>query len=149
MSETANSGGAKSYGNVPRETLKSVQGLELLQGMIDGRYPGPPIAELLDFGVTELGPGRAVFTARPGRQHYNPSGTVHGGYAATLIDSATGCAVQTRLPARIGYGTIELKVNYVRRIDETTGRLLCTGNVIHAEQSGHRGDARSTAVGLR
>lgn len=131
MSETATNGSAKSYGNVPRETLKSVQGLELLQGMIDGRYPGPPIAELMDFGITELGPGRASFTGRPGRQHYNPSGTVHGGYAATLLDSAMGCAVHTLVPKGQGFTTLEIKVNYVRPMFETTGEVRCEAAVIN------------------
>jgi uncharacterized protein (TIGR00369 family) len=131
MSETATNGSAKSYGNVPRETLKSVQGLELLQGMIDGRYPGPPIAELMDFGIAELGPGRAVFTGRPGRRHYNPSGTVHGGYAATLLDSAMGCAVHTLVPQGQGFTTLEIKVNYVRPMFENTGEVRCEAAVIN------------------
>jgi uncharacterized protein (TIGR00369 family) len=133
MSETSPSGNgsAKRYGNVPRETLKSVQGLELLQGMIDGRYPGPPIAELMDFGVTELGPGRATFTGRPGRKHYNPSGTVHGGYAATLLDSAMGCAVHTLVPKGQGFTTLEIKINYVRPMFETTGEVRCEAAVIN------------------
>ena len=69
---------------------------------------------------------------------------MHGGYAATLIDSALGCAVQTRLPAEIAYGTIELKVNYVRKIDAATGRLICTGNVIHAGRTMFTADAKIT-----
>src|SRR5512146_64124 len=107
MSDTAvagaGNGSAKQYGNVSRETLKSVRGIDLLQGMIDGRYPSPPIAELMDFGLSELKPGRAVFTGRPGKQHYNPSGTVHGGFAATLLDSAMGCAVHTLVPKGQGF----------------------------------------------
>ena len=131
MSETAANGNAKRYGNVPRETLKSVPGIELLQGMLDGRYPGPPIAELMDFGIAELGPGRAVFTARPGRRHYNPSGTVHGGYAATLLDSAMGCAVHTLVPQGQGFTTLEIKVNYVRPMFDNTGEVRCEAAVIN------------------
>ena len=127
----AGNGSAKAYGNVSRETLKTVQGLDLLQGMIDGRYPGPPIAELLDFGVTELGPGRAVFTGRPSRRHYNPSGTVHGGYAATLLDSAMGCAVHTLVPKGQGFTTLEIKINYVRPMFENTGEVRCEAAVIN------------------
>jgi uncharacterized protein (TIGR00369 family) len=127
----AGNGSAKQYGNVPRETLKSVQGLALLQGMIDGRYPSPPIAELMDFRVTELGPGRAVFTGRPGRQHYNPSGTVHGGFAATLLDSAMGCAVHTLVPQGQGFTTLEIKVNYVRPMFDATGEVRCEAAVIN------------------
>ena len=131
MSETAGNGSAKSYGNVPRETLKSVQGLELLQGMIDGRFPSPPISELMDFRVSELGQGRAVFTGRPGRRHYNPSGTVHGGYAATLLDSAMGCAVHTLVPQGQGFTTLEIKVNYVRPMFEGVGEVRCEAAVIN------------------
>ncbi len=131
MSETAANGSAKRYGNVARETLKSVQGHELLQGMIDGRYPSPPIAELMDFEVSELGEGRAVFTGRPGRKHYNPSGTVHGGYAATLLDSAMGCAVHTLVPKGRGFTTLEIKVNYVRPMLDTTGVVRCEASVIN------------------
>jgi acyl-CoA thioesterase len=69
---------------------------------------------------------------------------LHGGYAATLIDSATGCAVQTKLQAGVGYGTIELKVNYVRKIDAEVGRLLCTGTVIHAGRTMLTADAKLT-----
>jgi uncharacterized protein (TIGR00369 family) len=123
--------GAKHYGNVSRETLKSVQGLELLQGMIDGKYPAPPISQLMDFAVTELGPGRAVFVGRPGRQHYNPSGTVHGGFAATLLDSAMGCAVHTQVPKGQGFTTLEIKVNYVRPMFEGVGEVRCEAAVIN------------------
>jgi uncharacterized protein (TIGR00369 family) len=135
MSDTAaagaGNGSAKQYGNVSRETLKSVRGIDLLQGMIDGRYPSPPIAELMDFGLSELKPGRAVFTGRPGKQHYNPSGTVHGGFAATLLDSAMGCAVHTLVPKGQGFTTLEIKVNYVRPMLDTTGEVRCEASVIN------------------
>jgi uncharacterized protein (TIGR00369 family) len=135
MSDTAaagaGNGSAKQYGNVSRETLKSVRGIDLLQGMIDGRYPSPPIAELMDFGLSELEPGRAVFTGRPGKQHYNPSGTVHGGFAATLLDSAMGCAVHTLVPKGQGFTTLEIKVNYVRPMFDNTGEVRCEAAVIN------------------
>src|SRR4051794_24721143 len=84
-------------------------GLEHLEAIRDGRFPGPPIAELLGFELVEVGHGRATFAVEPGEQHYNPIGVVHGGLAATLLDSAMGCAVQTTLEAGVGYTTIELK----------------------------------------
>ncbi len=127
----AGNGSTRQYGNVSRETLKSVSGLELLKGMLDGRYPGPPIAELMDFGMAELAPGRAVFTGRPGRKHYNPSGSVHGGFAATLLDSAMGCAVHTLVPQGQGFTTLEIKVNYVRPMFEATGEVRCEAAVIN------------------
>jgi uncharacterized protein (TIGR00369 family) len=119
------------YGLVPRETLRGLPGLELLRGMIDGRFPGPPIAETLDFAVTAIDPGRVVFVGRPSRKHYNPSGTVHGGYAATLLDSAMGCAVHTLLQPGQGYTTLEIKVNYVRPIFDNTGDIRCEGTIIN------------------
>ncbi len=128
---SAGNGSASKHGNVSRETLKATQGLELLQGMIDGRYPAPPIAALMDFGLTELAPGRAAFTGRPGKQHYNPSGTVHGGFAATLLDSAMGCAVHTLVPQGQGFTTLEIKVNYVRPMFDTTGEIRCEAAVIN------------------
>jgi uncharacterized protein (TIGR00369 family) len=119
------------YGNVPREILKTTPGIELLRGMIDGRFPAPPIAETLDFGVTEIDPGRVVFVGRPSKKHYNPSGTVHGGYAATLLDSAMGCAVHTLLQPGQGFTTLEIKVNYVRPIFDNTGEIRCEATTIN------------------
>ena len=107
-------------------------------------WHGSAMAETMNFRLIAVSEGSATFEAFPSPKYYNPQMRLHGGYAATLIDSATGCAVQTRLPARIGYGTIELKVNYVRRIDETTGRLLCTGNVIHAGRTMFTAEAKVT-----
>jgi uncharacterized protein (TIGR00369 family) len=93
--------------------------------------PVAPIAELLGFDLVELGEGRASFELDPAERHYNPLGTVHGGIAATLLDSAMGCAVHTTLTEGEGYTTIELKVNYVRAITEATGRVVASGSVIH------------------
>ena len=122
---------AAGYGVVSRETLKTTQGIDLLQGMIDGRFPAPPIADLMGFGLTELAPGRAIFTGLPGKQHYNPSGTVHGGFAATLLDSAMGCAVHTLVPKGQGFTTLEIKVNYVRPMLDNTGEVRCEAAVIN------------------
>lgn len=90
-----------NYGVVGMDLLKSVSGLELLTGMIAGKYPQPPIAQLLDMHLVEATPGRAVFEAHPNISLYNPLGTVHGGFAATILDSCMACAVQTML-AKIG-----------------------------------------------
>ena len=89
-------------------------GLEHLEAIRDGRFPGPPIAELLGFELVEVGHGRATFAVEPGEQHYNPIGVVHGGIAATLLDSAMGCAVQTTLEAGVGYTTLDLNVIFPR-----------------------------------
>jgi uncharacterized protein (TIGR00369 family) len=93
--------------------------------------PPAPIAELVGFDLVELGEGRASFAMDPAERHYNPLGTVHGGIAATLLDSAMGCAVHTTLGEGERYTTLELKVNYVRAITEATGRVIASGSVIH------------------
>jgi uncharacterized protein (TIGR00369 family) len=117
-------------GVVSADTLKSVSGLEFLRGISAGQYPRPPIGELMGFGPTEVEEGRVVFSGTPGPQHYNPLGTVHGGYAATLLDSCLGCAVHTTLPAGVGYTTLELKVSYLRAITADTGIVRAEGRVI-------------------
>jgi uncharacterized protein (TIGR00369 family) len=121
-----------TYGVVSLETLKSVSGLVFLAGVIDGVFPRPPISELIGFQLSEVDKGRALFTASPGKQHFNPLGSVHGGYAATLLDSCMGCAVHSVLPAGRGYTTLEFKVNFIRSLSETTGQVRAEGKIIHA-----------------
>jgi len=110
---------------------RAMPGIEFLRAMRDGRLPRPPIAQLLGFNLVEVEPGRAVFECLPGEQHYNPIGVVHGGLAMTLLDSAMGCCVQTRMPAGSGYTTLEAKSNLVRAITDKTGRLRAIGKVVH------------------
>jgi len=95
------------------------------------RGMGSPLNELLDMHLIALGDGEATFEAIPSRKFYNPQQRSHGGYAATLLDSAMGCAIFSRLGKNANFGTIELKVNFVRGIFAETGRLTCTGKVIH------------------
>jgi uncharacterized protein (TIGR00369 family) len=116
-------------------------GLEFLRAIAAGELPGAPIAELLGFEPVEAEEGRVLFAATPDRRHYNPIGTVHGGLAATLLDSAMGCAVHSTLPAGVGYTTLELKVNFTRPITSDTGRILCEGTLVH------RGGRVATAEG--
>jgi uncharacterized protein (TIGR00369 family) len=116
-------------------------GLEAMRAITAGAAPAPPIAELLGFDLVEVGEGRAVFELDPAERHYNPLGTVHGGVAATLLDSAMGCAVHTTLGEGEAFTTLELKVNYVRAITEATGRIVAAGSVIH------RGGRVATAEG--
>ena len=106
-------------------------GIEFLQQMIrDGNSSA--MATLLNMKLIEVSDGKAVFEAFPSAKFYNPQMRVHGGFMATLLDSALGCAVQTKLARGVGYGTIELKVNYVRKVIAETGRLVCTATVLHA-----------------
>jgi len=108
-----------------------MSGFEFLQKIVAGELPQPPLASLMDFQIVELAEGRAVFAVDPAEYHYNPIGVVHGGLAATLLDSAMGCAVHSMLPAGTGYTTLELKVNFIRAITAETGRVRAEGKLIH------------------
>jgi uncharacterized protein (TIGR00369 family) len=110
---------------------RTMTGIDFLRAIRDRRLPAPPIARLLGFDLVEVEPGHAVFEVTPGEQHYNPIGVVHGGLAMTLLDSAMGCAVQTRMPAGGGYTTLEAKTNLVRAITAETGRLRAIGKLVH------------------
>ena len=113
------------------EAGRGLSGSEYLRKIVAGELPRPPIAVLMNFDITELSEGRAVFTVEPAEYHYNPIGVVHGGLAATLLDSAMGCAVHSTLPAGGGYTTLEIKVNYIRPMTAETGCVRCEANVIH------------------
>ena len=106
-------------------------GIDVLQAIIDGALPAAPMAAALGFALSEVADGFAVFTMVPDEHHYNPNATVHGGLAATLIDSATGCAVHTTLPAGTGYTTTSLSVDFLRPINVETGPIGCEGRVVH------------------
>ncbi len=111
---------------------RSMSGIEYLRAMKNGEVPPPPIAVLIDMNIEEIEEGRVVFTVVPAEYHYNPIGTVHGGLAATLLDSAMGCAVQTILAAGVGYTTLEIKVNYIRSMTRDTGIVYSEGKVLHS-----------------
>jgi uncharacterized protein (TIGR00369 family) len=114
------------------EAGTALSGLEFLQKIVNGELPPPPLAALMNFNVVEVGEGRAVFAVYPAEYHYNPIGVVHGGLAATLLDSAMGCAVHSTLPAGAGYTTLEIKVNFIRAITADTGRVRCEAKIVHA-----------------
>lgn len=111
--------------------LRELSGLEFLQAIGDGVLPSVPIGALMGFVPICWEPGRMVFQGTPGRQHYNPLGSVHGGYAATLLDSCVGCAVHSMLPAGKGYTTLELKINYIRAITDKIGPVRAEGKTVH------------------
>jgi uncharacterized protein (TIGR00369 family) len=113
------------------EAARGLSGIEFLRKVVSGELPRPPISALMNFGLAELSEGRAVFTVEPAEYHYNPIGVVHGGLAATLLDSAMGCAVHSTLPAGAGYTTLEVKVNFVRALTAETGEVRCVAEVIH------------------
>ena len=119
----------------PREVAEQglrLSGMEYIQAIFRGELPAPPISELMGFRGVEAEPGRAVFEMEPGPQHYNPIGSVHGGIALTLLDSAMGCAVHTTLGPGVRYTTLEVKTNFVRPISVDTGVIRCEGVVLHS-----------------
>jgi uncharacterized protein (TIGR00369 family) len=134
----------RKIGLVPAEVAATMSGLELLQKMIAGELPGPPIMQTLDFSLTEVEPGRALFVGNPAFNHYNPLGTVHGGYAATLLDSCMGCAVHTTLPMGVTYTTLEFKVSLMRAITSDTGPVYAEGKVLNAGRRTATSEGRLT-----
>jgi uncharacterized protein (TIGR00369 family) len=112
------------------DQLKECSGIEFLKRIQAGELPPAPISDTMDFNLIEVEAGRAVFQGTPGKQHYNPMGSVHGGYFCTLLDSAVGCAVMSVLPKGMGYTTLELKVNLIRALTDKTGTVRAEGKVI-------------------
>ena len=128
-----------SAGRVGRET-----GLALLQAMRDGDLPAPPILSTVGFELDEVEEGRVVFALEPGEHHYNPIGSVHGGVYATVLDSATGCAVHSVLPAGVGYTSLDLNVKFLRGMTTGTGRVTCEGRVVQRGRRTALADASLT-----
>jgi len=116
---------------ISAEQARTMRGLDFLQAMINGEIPRPPLAYLLGMTLIEVAHGRAVFTITPAEYLYNPIGLVHGGIAMTLLDSATGCAVQTTLDAGVGYSTVTGSTNLIRPITKDTGLLRAEAEIIN------------------
>jgi uncharacterized protein (TIGR00369 family) len=121
---------SKTYGTVAAERQKEMSGLEFVQGLADGTLPLNMIAKTLGYDVTEAANGRVVITAEPNDTHLNPAGTVHGGLAATLLDSCMGLAVQSTLEKGVGQTTLEFKISLVRPITPETGLIKAEGVVL-------------------
>jgi uncharacterized protein (TIGR00369 family) len=117
-------------------------GLEMMQAMLRGELPSPPIARTLDFLIMAVGPGTAVFQGTPQLNHYNPLGSVHGGWFAAMLDSALGCAVHTMMPPGRGYTTAELGVNLVKAITTRVPRVRAEGRVLHCGRQLATAEAR-------
>jgi uncharacterized protein (TIGR00369 family) len=124
------------------EQLEGRSGLEMLRMMLAGEIPRPPMSETLDFLLIRVEPGLAIFQGHPRLKHYNPLGTVHGGWFATLLDSALGCAVQTMLPAGKAYTTMEFKVHLVRPLTEAVPVVRAEGKIVHAGRQVSTAEAR-------
>lgn len=118
-------------GTASAEVIASYSGIEFLRAMMAGQLDYPPIADTLNFSVIHVEPGHVIFQGIPLFAHYNPIGSVHGGWFCALLDSALGCAVQSKLPRGSGYTTLELKVNLIRALTDKTGPVRAEGNVVH------------------
>ena len=121
-----------NVGVVPRELATAMTGIEFLEQLRDGTLPAPPFAEVTDIWITEVERGRVVFEAKPSPRFYNPLGSVHGGWIATVLDSAMGCAVHSIMQAGQAYTTVDMNVSFVRPVFAKTGLVRCEGKLIHA-----------------
>ena len=120
----------RHFGLAKAEDLAALTGLEFLRAMMRGDQPSPLMSATLGFRLAEVEEGVAVFEGEPSPGLLNPLGAVHGGWALTLIDSATGCAVHSTLPPGVGYTTVETKVNFTRAIAPDGGTVRCEGRVV-------------------
>ena len=123
-----------------------LSGMDYMLAVLDGELPPPPMAVTLRMAVIDVSEGEAVFEGQPGEEHYNPIGVVHGGYAATLLDSAIGCAVHTTLPAGKGYTTLTLEAKFVRPIERDTGPVRAEAKVVHRGRRQATVEARLVTV---
>jgi uncharacterized protein (TIGR00369 family) len=133
---------AAAAGSIRLEQVRGRTGLETLAAIFAGELPRPPIGDTLDFVPIHMEAGVAVFQGRPQLKHYNPLGSVHGGWFATLLDSALGCAVHSALPAGRGYTTLELKVNIVRALTDAVPLVRAEGRLIHLGRQVATAEAR-------
>ncbi|TCR65035.1 PaaI family thioesterase [Bosea sp. BK604] len=122
---------SRNVGVVSRDVLLAEDGLSFLRGIIEGRHPGPPFADAMDFDLAEADEGRVVFVGKPSARFFNPLGTIHGGWTATILDSAMACAAHSTLRAGEGYTTLEMKLNYVRPVMPDSEIVRCEGRLIH------------------
>ncbi len=119
-------------GILPIAAATAASGLDFLMGLRDGRHPMPPFAAETDIRLSEVERGRVLFEGVPSARFYNPLGTVHGGWIATLLDSAMGCAVHATLAAGETYATVDMAISLVRAVTADTGKLRCEGKIVHA-----------------
>ena len=122
--------GSRTYGTVSADRQMEMSGLEFVRGLADGTLPLNTIAKTLGYDIAEAESGRVVVTAEPGENHLNPAGTVHGGLAATMLDSCMGLAIQSTLETGLGSTTLEFKISFLRPITPETGPIRAEGMVI-------------------
>jgi uncharacterized protein (TIGR00369 family) len=132
------------YGVTPLEVMASMSGLDFVRAIFSGKLPPPPIMQTIEPFDQSAEPGVVVFHSTPGFRHYNPIGSVHGGYAATLLDSAMGLAVHTVLPAGTGYTTLEFKVSFIKGMTRDTGPVRSEGRTLSVGRRAATAEARIT-----
>lgn len=140
--QTQHSNGNLKPGLASSGDGKGMSGLEVMTALLHGQFPPAHMAETFGCELVEVGDGFAVFQATPQLKHYNPLGTVHGGWYATLLDFALGCAVQSKLPAGRGYTTAQINVNIVKAANTQTGPLRCIGTALHVGRQVGTAEAR-------
>jgi uncharacterized protein (TIGR00369 family) len=132
------------YGVTPTEVMASMAGIDFVRALFDGRLPTPPILQTIEPFDCTAEPGTVVMHSIPGVRHYNPIGSVHGGYAATLLDSVMGLAVHSTLPAGTGYTTLEFKISFIRGINKDTGAIRSEGRILNVGRRAATAEARIT-----
>jgi len=132
------------YGVTSAEVMASMAGLDFVRAIFEGKLPAPPIMQTIEPFDSTAEPGVVVMHSTPGFRHYNPIGSVHGGYAATLLDSAMGLAVHTALPAGTGYTTLEFKISFVRGMSKDTGPVRSEGRTLNVGRRTATAEARIT-----
>jgi uncharacterized protein (TIGR00369 family) len=132
------------YGVTPTNVMASMPGIDFVRATFSGKLPAPPIMENIAPFDTSAEPGVVVIHSIPGFRHYNPIGSVHGGYAATLLDSVMGLAVHTMLPPGTGYTTLEFKVSFIKGMTEDTGPVRSEGRTLNVGRRAATAEARIT-----
>jgi uncharacterized protein (TIGR00369 family) len=132
------------YGVTPTEVMASMPGIDFVRAIFAGKLPTPPIMQTIEPFDCTAEPGVVVLHSIPGLRHYNPIGSVHGGYAATLLDSAMGLAVHSMLPQGTGYTTLEFKVSFIRGMTKDTGPVRTEGRTLNVGRRTATAEARIT-----
>ncbi|MDI1263808.1 MAG: PaaI family thioesterase [bacterium] len=132
------------YGVTPTHVMASMSGLDFVRAIFDGKLPAPPIMQNIEPFDQSAEPGLVVFHTLPGFRHYNPIGSVHGGYAAILLDSAMGLAVHTALPPGSGYTTLEFKISFIKGMTKDTGPVRSEGKILNVGRRAATAEARIT-----
>jgi len=132
------------YGVTPTEIMAGMAGIDFVRAIFDGRLPSPPIMQTIELFDSSAEPGVVAFHSIPGFRHYNPIGSVHGGYAATLLDSAMGLAVHSMLSAGSGYTTLEFKISFIRGMTRDTGAVRSEGRTLNVGRRAATAEGRIT-----